>query len=177
MVLQTGPGAIKMNSPVSPARMPAGGASRRTRQLVREKIRLINPTNPPIRPAATTRMISHHEPLADSAWYCSCQRLMSALANKQAHVVINSANDAIGNPPADRCGDGSAFESVNGIELRKLLGVDDLAVGPICQATQQTGRDIIGNKMNRSVAKGKIHAGSMAAGEAANRERRCRIPA
>src|SRR3954470_23711898 len=138
-VLHTGPGAIKINSPVSPARMPAGGASRRIRQLVREKMRLIKPTNPPIRPAATMRMMSHHDPLADRAWDCSCQRLISALANRQAQVVIKSANDAIGNPPADRCGDGSAFESVNGIELRKLLGVDDLAVGPICQATQQAG--------------------------------------
>ena len=65
IVLQTGPGASKMNSPVSPARIPAGIASTRTRQELREKNKLTSPTIPPTAPADATRIVNHHEPLAD----------------------------------------------------------------------------------------------------------------
>src|SRR4051794_27707603 len=129
-----GPGASKINSPVSPANIPAAGASRRTRQLAREKNMLISPIDPPIRPAAATRMMNHHEPPADSNRYCSCKRLMSALANRQAHVVIKSANDAIGNPALDCGGDGSAVELIVCICLLKFFSIDDLAISPICEA-------------------------------------------
>ncbi len=51
IVRHTGPGAIRRKSAVSPAKMPANGASNRTRQVLREANKPRSPMIPPIVPA------------------------------------------------------------------------------------------------------------------------------
>src|SRR5262249_40464743 len=129
----------------------------------------------PITAATTTSMTNNHESLAESARYCSCQRLRSILANRQAKVVINNTNAAIGKPAVDRFGGASEFVSGVGIDLRKFLCIDDVAIRAIGKAPHQAGGSIVGNKPNRTVTESEIYTADVTAGKSADGQRRSRV--